>query len=423
MERAEPEESLTEQRNIIMANVAVMGYGTVGSGVVEVLQKNADEITRKSGVRINVKYILDIREFPGDPNEDLIVHDFSVIENDPEVCAVAEVMGGLHPAYEFSKRALEAGKCVCTSNKELVAEFGTELSRIAAQHGVSYLYEASCGGGIPIIRPLRNALTADVITGLSGIFNGTTNYILTRMEKEGLDYADVLKEAQAMGYAERNPAADVEGHDTCRKLAILASLAYGVQISYKDIRTEGITKITAADIAYASFLQYKIKLLGLSRRAGDQVEAVVLPAMIGAETPLYAVDDVFNAILVRGNMLDDVMFYGKGAGKLPTGSAVASDVIEAVVSGGKCGILPEGEPAVPADPENMIYRFFVRIAEKADKAEKKVTEAFADAALISLAEYPEECAFVTEEMSEKAFAEKIAGIEHIKDWIRILPAR
>ena len=404
-----------------MASVAVLGYGTVGSGVVEVLQKNAEEITRKSGVRIDVKYILDIREFPGDPNEKAIVNDFSVIENDPEICVVAEAMGGLHPAFDFTKRALEAGKSVCTSNKELVAEFGTELTRIAAEHGVSYLYEASCGGGIPIIRPLRNALTADVITGLSGIFNGTTNFILTRMEKEGHDYADVLAEAQAMGYAEHNPAADVEGYDTCRKLAILASLAYGVQISYKDIRTEGITKITAADIAYASRLQYKIKLLGISRRNGGRVEAVVLPAMIGSETPLYAVDDVFNAILVRGNMLDDVMFYGKGAGKLPTGSAVASDVIEAVVSGGKCGILPAGEPVKPVDPETMSYRFFVRIAEKADAAEEKISAAFGGASRVSLAEYPEESAFVTEVMTEKEFSEKIGAFGDVLSCIRILP--
>ncbi|MBE5997378.1 MAG: homoserine dehydrogenase [Lachnospiraceae bacterium] len=405
-----------------MASVAVLGYGTVGSGVVEVLQKNADEITRKSGVRIDVKYILDIREFPGDPNENAIVHDFAVIESDPEVKVVAEAMGGLHPAYDFTRRALEAGKSVCTSNKELVAEFGTELTQIAAQHGVSYLYEASCGGGIPIIRPLRNALTADVITGLSGIFNGTTNFILTRMEKEGHDYADVLAEAQAMGYAERNPAADVEGYDTCRKLAILASLAYGVQISYKDIRTEGITKVTAADIAYASFLQYKIKLLGISRRSGDRVEAVVLPAMIGCDTPLYAVDDVFNAILVRGNMLDDVMFYGKGAGKLPTGSAVASDVIEAVVSGGKCGILPQGEPAVPVDPETMSYRFFVRIPENTDATQEKVSAVFEDASLINLEEYPQESAFVTGVMTEKEFTEKVAGLGSVTGWIRILPA-
>ena len=404
-----------------MASVAVLGYGTVGSGVVEVLQKNADEITRKSGVRIDVKYILDIREFPGDPNEKAIVHDFAVIENDPEVKVVAEAMGGLHPAYDFTKKALEAGKSVCTSNKELVAEFGNELREIAAAHGVSYLYEASCGGGIPIIRPLRNALTADVIIGLSGIFNGTTNFILTRMEKEGHDYADVLAEAQAMGYAERNPAADVEGHDTCRKLAILASLAYGVQLSYKDIRTEGITKITAADIAYASSMGYKIKLLGISRRCGDQVEAVVLPAMIGSETPLYAVDDVFNAILVRGNMLDDVMFYGKGAGKLPTGSAVASDVIEAVVSDGKCGIIPQGEPVKPVDPETMSYRFFVRIAENAADAKAKVEAAFAGAQQVCLAEYPQESGFVTDVMTEKVFAEKIAALDGVLGCIRILP--
>ena len=403
-----------------MANAAVMGYGTVGSGVVEVLQKNAAEITRKTGTEIRVKYILDIREFPGDPNEDLIVHDFAVIENDPDVSVVAEVMGGIHPAYEFTKRALEAGKSVCTSNKALVAEFGTELQEIAAAHGVSYLYEASCGGGIPIIRPLRNAMTADVITGLSGIFNGTTNYILTKMESEGAGYEEVLAEAQAMGYAERDPSADVEGHDTCRKLAILASLAYGVQLSYKDIFTEGITEITATDIAFAALMRRRIRLLGFSARKEDDIEAIVAPVLIGEDSPLYAVSDVFNAILVRGNMLDDVMFYGKGAGKLPTGSAVASDMIEAVIRDGKCGIRPAGEAVKPLDHSEMSWRFFVRIAGRAQYMEMNLRERFGDIQMYGMVDYPTEFVFVTEKMTEKEFSEKCAGLAGIRNRIRML---
>ena len=403
-----------------MANAAVMGYGTVGSGVVEVLQKNAAEITRKTGTEIRVKYILDIREFPGDPNEDLIVHDFAVIENDPDVSVVAEVMGGIHPAYEFTKRALEAGKSVCTSNKALVAEFGTELQEIAAAHGVSYLYEASCGGGIPIIRPLRNAMTADVITGLSGIFNGTTNYILTKMESEGAGYEEVLAEAQAMGYAERDPSADVEGHDTCRKLAILASLAYGVQLSYKDIFTEGITEITVTDIAFAALMCRRIKLLGLSARKENGIEAIVAPVVIGEDSPLYAVSDVFNAILVRGNMLDDVMFYGKGAGKLPTGSAVASDMIEAVARDGKCGIRPAGEAVKPLDHSEMSWRYFVRIAGRAQYMEMNLRERFGDIQMYGMVDYPTEFVFVTEKMTEKEFSEKCAGLAGIRNRIRML---
>ncbi len=403
-----------------MANAAVMGYGTVGSGVVEVLQKNAAEITRKTGTEIRVKYILDIREFPGDPNEDLIVHDFAVIENDPDVSVVAEVMGGIHPAYEFTKRALEAGKSVCTSNKALVAEFGTELQEIAASHGVSYLYEASCGGGIPIIRPLRNALTADVIMGLSGIFNGTTNFILTKMEREGAGYEEVLAEAQAMGYAERDPSADVEGHDTCRKLAILASLAYGVQLSYKDIFTEGITEITATDIAFAALMRRRIRLLGFSARKEDGIEAIVAPVLIGEDSPLYAVSDVFNAILVRGNMLDDVMFYGKGAGKLPTGSAVASDMIEAVIRDGKCGIRPAGEAVKPLDHSEMSWRFFVRIAGRAQYMEMNLRERFGDIQMYGMVDYPTEFVFVTEKMTEKEFSEKSAGLAGIRNRIRML---
>ena len=402
-----------------MAKIAVMGYGTVGSGIVEVLRENAALIEKRVGEPVEVKYILDIRKFPGDPMEHAVTDDFEKILSDPEVTVVAEAMGGLKPAYDFTKRALLAGKSVCTSNKELVAEHGIELCRIAKENGVHYYFEASCGGGIPVIRPLRNAVTADKILLLMGIFNGTTNYILTKMATDGAEYEDVLRKAQEMGYAERNPAADVEGMDACRKLAILASLAYGEGISYRDIRTEGITKISAADMKYAALLNYKIKLLGISRRAGDGLYAVVEPAMIGADTPLYAVDDVFNAILVRGNMLGDVMFYGKGAGKLPTGSAVVSDILEAVAGPAGCDASLDGDKAVILPPEEMTCRFFFRV-KAAPEREEAVNAVFPDAAILSVPSLPEEFGVVTGIMTEKAFAEKTAELEGLIHFIRIL---
>ena len=403
-----------------MAKAAVMGYGTVGSGVVTVLNTNADIIAKKAGEPIEVKYILDIRKFPGDPMEDRIIDDFTVIENDPEISVVAEVMGGTGVAYEFTKRALKAGKSVCTSNKALVAEYGPELCAIAEENGVSYLYEASCGGGIPIIRPLRNALTADKILAIGGIFNGTTNYILTKMEKEGLEYADVLKMAQDMGYAERDPSADVDGWDTCRKLAILGSIAYDTQISYKDIRTEGISAIDAADIRYAQLIEKRIKLLAVSRNTDEGIYAVVIPAMIGADLPLYAVDDVFNAVLVKGNMLDDVMFYGQGAGKDATGSAVVSDIVDVVVHKGKCGAEAAREKCVLLPAEDMTYRFFGRVKGDYDTVEKAAAEAFGDVTVLTTDEVPGECAFVTGAMTEAEFTSRAPRIPGFEKFIRIL---
>ena len=301
-----------------MIQIAVLGYGTVGSGVVEVINTNHDSINKRAENEINIKYVLDLRDFPGDPVEKVLVHDYEVIANDPEVDIVVEVMGGVEPAYTFTKRALEAGKSVCTSNKELVARHGTELLAIAKEHGANYLFEASCGGGIPIIRPLNSSLTADEIDEVTGILNGTTNYILA-------DYDTVLKEAQANGYAERNPEADVEGYDACRKIAILSSLAYGKEVNYEEVYTEGITKITAEDIKYATSMGTAIKLLATSRKVGNQYYAMVSPVMIDAKNPLYSVNGVFNAIFIHGNVLGDAMFYGSGAGKLPTASGPAAD--------------------------------------------------------------------------------------------------
>ena len=275
-----------------MIKAAIMGYGTVGSGVYEVIKKNQVSINKKVGQELKVQYVLDLREFPGDPVMDVLTHDFEDIIKDDEVKIVAEVMGGLHPAYEFTKRCLEAGKSVCTSNKELVAEHGAELIRIAKDHQVNYLFEASVGGGIPIIRPLNSSLTADEIDEITGILNGTTNYILTEMAEKGSDFADVLKEAQNLGYAERNPEADVEGYDACRKIAILSSLAFGRQVDYEDIYTEGISKITATDIKYAKAMGQMIKLLAVSRKVDGSFYAMVSPVLVGPSDPLYSVNGV-----------------------------------------------------------------------------------------------------------------------------------
>lgn len=313
-----------------MANIAILGFGTVGSGVFEVLETNQESINKKAGQEVNIKYVLDLKDFPGNPVEKYIVHDFDTILNDNDIDVIVEVMGGVEPAYTFVKKALLNGKAVCTSNKELVAKHGAELLQIAKDNNINFLFEASVGGGIPIIRPLNQSLTADEIHEITGILNGTTNYMLTKMTKEGLEYDDILKEAQAKGYAERNPAADVEGHDTCRKIAILLSLAIGKQVDFQTIYTEGITNISKADIDYVKKMGKSIKLLATAKVVESGVWARVCPAIINADNPLSMVNDVFNAILVKGNVIGDVMFYGKGAGKLPTASAVVSDVVDAI---------------------------------------------------------------------------------------------
>ena len=282
-----------------MCKVAVMGYGTIGSGVVEVLTTNKAVIAERTGEEVEVKYVLDLRDFPGSPVEKLLVKDYKVIVDDPEVEVVVETMGGVKPAYQFVKECLENGKNVCTSNKELVAAHGPELLQIARDKNVNFLFEASVGGGIPIIRPLTQCLTADVIEEITGILNGTTNFILTKMRDEGADFETVLKEAQELGYAERNPEADVEGYDACRKIAILTSLAYGKQVDYNDIYTEGITKITVEDFKYADSIGATIKLVGTGKMTDGKISAMVTPVMIKAGHPLYTVDDVFNGIYVR----------------------------------------------------------------------------------------------------------------------------
>ena len=313
-----------------MLNTAILGFGTVGGGVAEVLTMNKDRLAKKVGQELNLKYILDTRDFPGNPFEDKIIHDFAIIEKDAEVQLVAECIGGATIAYEFVKRCLQAGKHVATSNKELVATKGYELLSIAKEHHVNFLFEASVGGGIPVLRPLAFDLAGNEITEVAGILNGTTNYILTKMFGEGAAFADVLKDAQAKGYAEANPAADVEGLDACRKVCILSALSYGFHVYPDQMKTEGITSITEEDVAAAASANMKIKLLGRTMRLEDgRVCAFVAPHYVPMDCQLAHVDDVFNGVLIRGNAIGEAMFYGPGAGKLPTASAVVGDLADA----------------------------------------------------------------------------------------------
>lgn len=405
-----------------MINIAVLGYGTVGSGVVEVIRTNHELINKRAGEEIKIKYVLDLREFPGDPIEEILVHDFEQIVNDPEVKIVVEVMGGTGAAYTFTKRALEAGKSVCTSNKALVAQYGPELMEIAKEKKINFLFEASCGGGIPIIRAINGSLTADEIDEVSGILNGTTNYMLDKMITEGADFNTVLKEAQEKGYAEADPTADVEGQDACRKIAILSSLAYGKFLNFENVYTEGITKITPEDMEYAREMGRSIKLLGTSKKLGDDsFYALVAPFLVGQENPLYGVKGVFNSIFVHGNMLGDAMFYGSGAGKLPTASAVAADVVEAAKH--LHDTIPNNwsnEEMTLMEPDSVEGRFFVRVKDtsldEVDKAFGKVE------AVIEPDSLPEEFGFVTGLMTQgeykervKALGENVLGMIRVKD--------
>jgi len=311
-----------------MINIAILGFGVVGSGTAEVLTSNQKIIEERCGCKYNIKYILDLRDFPGNQFEDKIIHDFNIILNDPEVTVVAEMMGGSHPAYDFTIACLRAGKNVVTSNKEVVSNFGTELCKTAAENGVRYLFEASVGGGIPIIRPIINDLASNNITKICGILNGTTNYILTKMRDTGKSFDVALKEAQALGYAEANPSADVDGIDAARKIVILTALASGKLINPKNIYTEGITDISLLDTKFAEELGYAIKLIGYFSTANGMITAYVAPHLLPISNPLSGINDVFNGILVNADMVGEVMFYGPGAGKLPTASAVVADIID-----------------------------------------------------------------------------------------------
>ena len=386
-----------------MIKTAIMGYGTIGSGVAEVLEQNKDVIAKQVGQEVELKYVLDLREFPDSPVADRIVHDFKVIEQDEEVRIVVEAMGGLNPAYPFVKACLLAGKHVATSNKALVAAYGTELLAIAREKGVNFLFEASVGGGIPIIRPMYRCLMGERIEEITGILNGTTNFILTKMDKGGESFENALKEAQNLGYAERNPEADVEGHDTCRKIAILTAMATGREVDYEDIYTEGITRITDIDFKYAEKMGTSIKLFGTSRIKDGKVNAFVAPVMIQKNNPLYSVNDVFNGIMVKGNMLGVSMFYGSGAGKLPTASAVVADIIEAAQNlDHNLAIGWSGEKQAIESMDQARFRYFVRVAGSCRNKEQDVKRAFGKVEVVELYGM-DEFAVLTSEMSEGEF--------------------
>ena len=386
--------------------IAVMGYGTIGSGVVEVLEVNKKLITERAGEPIEVKYILDLREFPGDPYENLIVHDYKTIVEDEEIGIVVEAMGGVEPAYTFVKEMLLAGKQVATSNKNLVAEKGSELIAIAREKNINFMFGASVGGGIPIIRPLNKCLTADEIDEITGILNGTTNCMLTNMAEQGVSFEEVLKDAQEKGYAEKDPTADVEGFDPCRKIAILTSLVCGQQVDYEDIYTEGITKITSEDFAYAKAMGRAIKLLARSKKVDDSYQCMVAPFMLPQSHPLCNVNGVFNSVFVHGNMLGDAMFYGSGAGKLPTASAVVADVVD-MTKHANTNVYFEWKPEKIelVDYKSCKNSFFVRTTSSKEEVE----------GLFGNVEYVEnvveaEVGFLTGEMSEAEFEEKASKL-------------
>lgn len=398
-----------------MIKVAVMGYGTIGSGVVRVIETNQESICKKIGDEIEVKYILDLRDFAGDPIQDKVVHDYKTIAEDPEVAIVVESMGGVEPAFTFVKAMLSSGKSVTTSNKALVAAHGAELIAIAKEKNVNFMFEASVGGGIPIIRALNSCLTADRIEEISGIVNGTTNYILTRMAEDGCNFDDVLKEAQEKGYAEKDPTADIEGYDSGRKIAILTSLIAGQQVDFEDVYTEGIRKITASDILYAKKMGRTIKLLATSKQVGDTYTVMVAPFLLPKEHPLYTVNGVFNAIFVRGNMLGDAMFYGSGAGSLPTASAVVADVVELAKHIGK-HIEIEWRPQKLeiSDYRQQETRFFVRTEAKKEDVER----IFGLVDYVNVPEISGEIAFLTSQMKEADYEAKASELENIIQMIR-----
>ncbi len=385
--------------------IGIMGFGVVGSGIGEIIANSPDGLEKRSGEVIEIAKILDLRDFP-DSQFKCFTKDFDDILNDDEIGIVAEVMGGTEPAYTFTKKLLQAGKSVVSSNKELVAKHGTELLEIAKANNVSYLFEASVGGGIPIIRPLYSSLSANELTDVYGILNGTTNYILTQMIKEGESFEDALKGAQEKGYAEKDPTADVEGHDTCRKTAILASLAFGTYVNSEEIQTEGITRITLQDVAYAEEIGGVIKLLGMASKTENGVYARVCPAILNKENPLAGIDGVFNGIMVKGDGIGDVMFYGRGAGSLPTASAVVSDIIDAVKhQGSHIGLgWTEGVPGYLKDAEEQEFSFYIRMSGKPDAKVEGMR-------IITLPELAGEFAVVTPKMNGKVAEQLLAELK------------
>lgn len=399
-------------------DIAILGYGVVGSGVAEVIRKNGQSIADRAGEKIRVRKILDIRDFPDSPDRDLMTRDPEEIFGDPDIKIVVETIGGTGVAREFTKRAFNAGKHVVTSNKELVAVHGPELLKLAADNGVSYLFEASVGGGIPIIRPLSQCLAANIINGITGILNGTTNYILTKMRKENCSFDEALKNAQKNGYAEADPTADIEGHDTCRKIAILSSIAYNEYVDCSRIHTEGISRITLADMLYADAMDSVIKLIAVSRREGDRVFARVSPAVVSREHPLAGVEDVFNAIVVSGDAIGDAMFYGRGAGKLPTASAVVADVIDIVKHNESTRSVwqrKETDNMVPFG--ESVTRCLVRVAVKnRNEAAADIGKIFGGVEYVSadIKGIDDELAFTTGKMTESSLSERVGELKSMR---------
>ncbi len=395
-----------------MKKIAVLGFGVVGSGTVEVFYKNKATLEKKVGEELDIKYILEIRDCPDERYRDKFTKNFDDIVNDPEIFVVAEVIGGVKYSYGYVKACLEAGKSVVTSNKELVASKGAELLKIAREHNVNFFFEASVGGGIPIIRPLNQCLSTDEIEEIAGILNGTTNFILTKMIKENMGFDEALKIAQDLGYAERDPSADVEGHDTCRKICILAALAFGRHVYPENIHTEGITKITLEDVKYCESMNSVIKLIGFAAKRGDEVAVMTCPAVISEESQLSGVNDVFNAILVRSDATGDVVFYGKGAGKLPTASAVVADIINALKTDhtSKTMHWEDSEQSFIIPYRKLENRFYVRA-----RADRKAAEnIFGEVRFLSRDGAPDdECAFVTGVMNEADFEERCGKLDVI----------
>ena len=396
-------------------NIAIMGYGVVGSGVAEVLKKNHASIVKKSTQdELELVRILDLRDFPGDENEKLFTKDFNDILNDASIGIVVETMGGVNPAYDFVLACLKAGKSVVTSNKELVAAKGCELLRVAEEMNVNFMFEASVGGGIPIIRPIINCLAANEIDEIAGILNGTTNFILTKMINEGMTFEAALRIAQELGYAERDPSADVEGKDACRKICILASLCFGNHVYPDEVYTEGITKIALADVEYAKAWGGVIKLIGRATRYGDgKISAMVSPAFIRCSSQLAGVDDVFNAILVRGDAIGDVVFYGRGAGKLPTASAVVADVVDCARHSASRKVFGWEDSIADyvVNYKDIKHPFFVRAGYTDEAAAKQsIADAFGAVEYLTYeGAAANELGFVTAPVAQSEFDEKIAS--------------
>ena len=414
-----------------MAGVAIMGYGVVGSGVADIIEQHQKMISARAGQDVYIKYILDVRDFPDSPYQDKMIKDFSIIENDPEISTVVETIGGSGVAYDFTKRALLAGKNVVTSNKELVAKHAVEFFALAADKNVNYLFEASVGGGIPVIRPINQCLAANVITEIYGILNGTTNYVLTRMIKAGLTFDEALKEAQALGYAEANPTADIQGDDACRKICILSALSFGFHIYPEMVKIEGIQHIAPEDIAFGDALGRKIKLLGRAKRLeNEQIYISVAPYLIPNESPLATIDGVFNGIIVKGDSVDEVMFYGRGAGKLPTASAIVVDVIDAAKHQRARKWMDWGgaEPSRIADCRKVEHQYFVRFnAQEPEKAFAAARAVFGEIEPIDRANVSIfDGGFTVPPIAEEVFFEKLAqfdaacGVPVVKNKLMLL---